>query len=125
MCVSDLSAQRQALLAEHLCLIEVTLGKGGGARLARPASRLTLADIYRATERRPPVQLHRCAPDKRCVIGISGQPERIAHLRRYLQVARTLAAEIVAEGVETADDLAVLRDLGVEYAQGFYWGRPA
>jgi diguanylate cyclase (GGDEF)-like protein len=63
--------------------------------------------------------------DKRCVIGIAGQPERAAYLRRYLEVARTLAAEIVAEGVETADDLAVLRDLGVEFAQGFYWGRPA
>jgi diguanylate cyclase (GGDEF)-like protein len=63
--------------------------------------------------------------DKRCVIGISRQPERAVHLRRYLQVARTLAAEIVAEGVETAADLAVLRDLGVELAQGFYWGRPA
>jgi len=50
-------------------LIEVTLGKGGGARLARPASRVTLADVYRAMERRPPVQLHRCAPDKRCVVG--------------------------------------------------------
>jgi diguanylate cyclase (GGDEF)-like protein len=63
--------------------------------------------------------------DKRCVIGISREPQRIAHLRRYLEVARTLAAEIVAEGVETADDLAVLRDLGVAFAQGFYWGRPA
>lgn len=63
--------------------------------------------------------------DKRCVIGIAAQPERAAHLGRYLKVARTLAAEIVAEGVETAEDLAVLRDLGVEFAQGFYWGRPA
>jgi len=63
--------------------------------------------------------------DKRCVIGIARHPERAAHLRRYLGIARTLAAEIVAEGVETADDLAVLRDLGVELAQGFYWGRPA
>ena len=63
--------------------------------------------------------------DKRCVIGIARHPERVAHLRRYLEVARTLAAEIVAEGVETVDDLAVLRDLGVEFAQGFYWGRPA
>ena len=50
-------------------LIEVSLGKGGGARLARPASRLTLADVYRAMERRPAVQLHRCTPDKACVVG--------------------------------------------------------
>lgn len=63
--------------------------------------------------------------DKRCVIGIARHPERATHLRRYLEIARTLAAEIVAEGVETADDLAVLRDLGVELAQGFYWGQPA
>jgi Rrf2 family protein len=50
-------------------LIEISLGKGGGARLARTASRVTLADVYRAVEKRPPVQLHRCAPDKRCVVG--------------------------------------------------------
>src|SRR5207245_7223471 len=50
-------------------LIEVSLGRGGGARLARPASRLTLADVYRAMERRPAVQLHRCTPDKACVVG--------------------------------------------------------
>jgi Rrf2 family protein len=50
-------------------LIEILLGKGGGARLARTASRVTLADVYRAVEKRPPVQLHRCAPDKRCVVG--------------------------------------------------------
>jgi Rrf2 family protein len=50
-------------------LIEVSLGKGGGARLARPASRLTLADVYRAVESRPPVQLHRCTPSRRCLVG--------------------------------------------------------
>jgi EAL domain-containing protein (putative c-di-GMP-specific phosphodiesterase class I) len=32
---------------------------------------------------------------------------------------------VVAEGVENPADLAVLRDLGIDYAQGFYWGRPA
>ena len=50
-------------------LIEVALGAGGGARLAKPASRLTLADVYRATERRPPARLHRGVPDKRCIVG--------------------------------------------------------
>lgn len=50
-------------------LIDVSLGKGGGARLARPASRVTLADVYRAVERQPPAQLHRCPPDKHCLVG--------------------------------------------------------
>jgi Rrf2 family protein len=50
-------------------LIEVALGKGGGASLARPASKLTLADVYRAIERRPPARLHRCAPNRSCIVG--------------------------------------------------------
>jgi Rrf2 family protein len=50
-------------------LIDISLGKGGGARLARAASRVTLADVYRAVEKRPAIQLHRCAPNKACVVG--------------------------------------------------------
>ena len=50
-------------------LVEIALGKGGGARLARAASRVTLADVYRAVEKRPAIQLHRCAPNKRCLVG--------------------------------------------------------
>jgi predicted signal transduction protein with EAL and GGDEF domain len=30
----------------------------------------------------------------------------------------------VAEGVETADDVRVLRDLGISYGQGYFLGRP-
>src|SRR6185503_9281520 len=50
-------------------LIETSLGKGGGAQLARAASRVTLADVYRAVEKRPAVPMHRCAPSKACVVG--------------------------------------------------------
>ena len=50
-------------------LIDISLGKGGGARLARAASRVTLADVYRAVEKRPAIQMHRCAPNKTCVVG--------------------------------------------------------
>lgn len=41
----------------------------------------------------------------------------------------TFAAEVgikvIAEGVEDADQLATLRQLGIRYAQGHYFGRPA
>lgn len=36
-----------------------------------------------------------------------------------------LDMEIIAEGVETAETLAVLRELGAHYAQGYALGRPA
>ena len=38
--------------------------------------------------------------------------------------AQETGSRIIAEGVETAGELAVLRDLGVEKAHGFFLGRP-
>jgi EAL domain-containing protein (putative c-di-GMP-specific phosphodiesterase class I) len=63
--------------------------------------------------------------DKRCVIGIDTDPARVDQLRRYVSVARTLGCEIVAEGIETARELDVVRSLGIEYGQGYFWGKPS
>jgi EAL domain-containing protein (putative c-di-GMP-specific phosphodiesterase class I) len=63
--------------------------------------------------------------DKRCVIGLATDARLRTQLGRYIGIASSLGAELVAEGVENAADLAVLRDSGIEYAQGFYWGVPA
>jgi Rrf2 family protein len=88
-------------------LIDVSLGKGGGARLARPASRLTLADVYRAVEKQPPAQLHRCPPDKRCVVGRNILPilddvvrdvEAAALQRLTRKTIADLAAQAVRRG---------------------------
>jgi diguanylate cyclase (GGDEF)-like protein len=62
--------------------------------------------------------------DKRCVIGIDGDDARIEQLRRYVGIARTLDCDIVAEGIETAGELEVVRSLGIEYGQGYFWGKP-
>jgi diguanylate cyclase (GGDEF)-like protein len=63
--------------------------------------------------------------DKRCVIGIDHDAPRIENLRRYVRVARTLGCQVVAEGIETPGELAVVRSLGIEYGQGYLWGKPA
>lgn len=63
--------------------------------------------------------------DKRCVIGIDTDPPRVEHLRRYVRIARTLGCQVVAEGIETAEELAIVRSLGIEYGQGYLWGKPA
>jgi EAL domain-containing protein (putative c-di-GMP-specific phosphodiesterase class I) len=49
--------------------------------------------------------------------------------RRALVVALVafgsqIGASVVAEGVETAEQLATLRELGVQFGQGFYLARP-
>lgn len=63
--------------------------------------------------------------DKRCVIGIDTDRARIAHLRRYVSIAHTLGCTVVAEGIETAAELSVVKSMGIEFGQGYFWGKPA
>ncbi|MGY6269145.1 EAL domain-containing protein [Achromobacter denitrificans] len=54
-----------------------------------------------------------------------GQDERKQNMvRAILKVAQHLGTAIVAEGIETAEDLAVVRELDIRYAQGWFLGRP-
>lgn len=40
-------------------------------------------------------------------------------------IAEVFGSVLIAEGIETTDDLRVLRDLGIAYGQGYLLGRPA
>jgi EAL domain-containing protein (putative c-di-GMP-specific phosphodiesterase class I) len=59
--------------------------------------------------------------DRRLLRGLTQEVEQIQILRRVVAVAEALAARVIAEGVEDRGALAVLRDVGVEFAQGFLW----
>ena len=41
-----------------------------------------------------------------------------------MELGRKMGIQIVAEGIETEEQLAVLRACGVELAQGFLFSRP-
>jgi EAL domain-containing protein (putative c-di-GMP-specific phosphodiesterase class I) len=45
-------------------------------------------------------------------------------VRIIVQLAHTLGLDVVAEGVETADQARSLTDLHCEYAQGFHYAAP-
>jgi len=45
-------------------------------------------------------------------------------LRALLQIAEIFGTSVVAEGIENAEDLRIVRDLGVSLGQGFFIGRP-
>jgi diguanylate cyclase (GGDEF)-like protein/PAS domain S-box-containing protein len=45
-------------------------------------------------------------------------------VRAIVSIARGLGQKTVAEGVEDEETLATVRELGVDYAQGFHLGRP-
>ena len=54
-------------------------------------------------------------------IGLDDGSEMV---RVIAEIAHNMGMDVVAEGVETAEQLDWLRDLGCEYAQGFYFSKP-
>ncbi len=46
-------------------------------------------------------------------------------MRAFCAMAKDIGAAVVAEGVETKQELETVRDLGVDYVQGFYLARPS
>jgi diguanylate cyclase (GGDEF)-like protein len=60
--------------------------------------------------------------DRKYVTGVSREPAKARLLKRVVNVAKSLGAEIVAEGIEVKDDLPILKEIGVHYGQGYFWG---
>jgi len=54
----------------------------------------------------------------------TGERESAAIVHAILALARGLGVETTAEGVETAEQAAVMRRFGCDQLQGFYFGRP-
>jgi len=52
-------------------------------------------------------------------------PRGRAVVRHMVNLCAELDARVVAEGIETVEELACVRDLGVHYAQGYLLARPA
>lgn len=63
--------------------------------------------------------------DMHFVQGIDRDPLKLQFLKSIQQIARASGSAIIAEGIETATELAVVRDLGIPYGQGYFIARPA
>jgi EAL domain-containing protein (putative c-di-GMP-specific phosphodiesterase class I)/putative methionine-R-sulfoxide reductase with GAF domain len=62
--------------------------------------------------------------DREMIRSIDIDPVRRALVTSLVSFAGDTGASIVAEGLETIDELDAVRRLGVRYAQGYYLGRP-
>ncbi len=58
------------------------------------------------------------------VTGLDRSSTQRALASALVAFARDVGAVVVAEGIETSAELAVLQDLGVSWGQGYYLGRP-
>jgi EAL domain-containing protein (putative c-di-GMP-specific phosphodiesterase class I) len=62
--------------------------------------------------------------DRSFVAGIADEPRDLAIVRSIVDLAKAFNRDVVAEGVERVDQLRILRELGVDHAQGFLFARP-
>ncbi len=68
--------------------------------------------------------LNRLKVDQTFVRGMCDSPTDAAIVRAILYLGRSFGCEVIAEGVETEEQLARLRKKGCEEGQGYLFGRP-
>ena len=62
--------------------------------------------------------------DRSFISGLPGDDDDTAITQAVIAMAHSLGLSVVAEGVETIDQMTVLRTMGCDEAQGFLLGRP-
>src|SRR5438128_5879682 len=136
----DLLAQIDGLLAEHglepqdlvVELTEKTLQHGDGAtarigELRDRGVRLYMDDFGTASCSLSSLfrfQLDSLKIDRSLFTGGSPRGQAPELVRTIVAAARETGTHVVAEGVETADQLGFLREVGCAAAQGFYFSPP-
>lgn len=63
--------------------------------------------------------------DRGFVKDVARDPRAVQVAKAIIDIAHAFECDMVAEGIEDAETLEILRDLGCDHAQGFYWMRPS
>ncbi len=63
--------------------------------------------------------------DRAFVSHVSAPTDPVPILTAVTQIGKELGMAVIAEGVETADQMAVVRAVGVDWVQGYHIARPA
>ncbi|PIK74770.1 GGDEF-domain containing protein, partial [Methylobacterium frigidaeris] len=95
--------------------------------LSRAGIRVALDDFgigYSSLASLRQLRAGRVKIDRSLVTGLSTSDDKYGLVQAVLGLGRALGLEVVAEGVETAEDLATLRALGCPFLQGYHLGRP-
>jgi diguanylate cyclase (GGDEF)-like protein/PAS domain S-box-containing protein len=62
--------------------------------------------------------------DRSFVINLSTQPETESMMRTLIALAHNFGMQVIVEGVETPEQLAIIKALGANEVQGYLTGRP-
>ncbi len=111
-----------AVLADSLAAVSALAG------ISRLGVRLAVDDFgtgYSSVSHLKRFQLHQLKLDRGFVNGLDRDPKDAAIVDGLIRLAHAVGLEAAAEGVERAEQLAKLRELGCDLAQGFLMARPA
>ncbi|NET41399.1 EAL domain-containing protein [Okeania sp. SIO2B3] len=62
--------------------------------------------------------------DRSFVMTMDTEPENLEITKAIISMAKSLEIDVIAEGVETSTQLALLRQLKCKYGQGYFFSRP-
>jgi Rrf2 family protein len=111
--IAESASTNPAVIRRILCMLARAglttsrLGAGGGSLLARPASEITLLDVYRAVECGELFSMHHEPPAQWCTVGCHIQAalaETTGAAQRALEAV--LAGRTVAQVLEGVEDLS-------------------
>lgn len=91
-----------------------------GFRVAVDDLGVGYADLCAVAEVRPEF----LKVDQRLVQGVQAHRGKLDVLHALAALGRAMGSVVIAEGVETADELEAVRGVGIEYVQGFFTARP-
>ncbi len=63
--------------------------------------------------------------DKHFVLGIARDPVKLEFLKAIQNIAEGCGSQVIAEGIENAEDFKVVKDTGIACGQGWFIGRPS
>jgi len=72
----------------------------------------------------PSFPLHTLKIDQSFVSRIEVDSDKREIVRTIIVLAHNLGLEVIAEGIETKEQMIILRELGCEFGQGYFFSRP-
>lgn len=123
----DLSPQMLEIEITEETAMDIRAVQGRLSALSEAGVQIAIDDFgvgYSSLGALRQLRVNRVKIDRCFVSGISESDENQALVQAILNLGRSFKFEVVAEGVETAEDLRKLKELGCPAMQGYYIGRP-
>lgn len=127
MCLAADCSRLVLELTEHVPIEDYQAVHAATARLRERGARLAVDDTgagYAGFRHLLGIRPDVIKLDVSLTRGVDADPARRALASALVTFTEAVGATLIAEGVETAEELATLQELNVQWAQGYHLGRP-